>query len=144
MSNLTPKQEAFVQALIAGKSQREAYKEAYNAANMKDETIDVRACELLKKSKVKVRYEELLEEHKQKALYTREEAINDLIWIKEKAREDISNPKIGLRQANGTIYLNSVKELSLLEDLYPDKKAKDDDKTEKEIAKILKEAMEDI
>ena len=144
MSDLTPKQEAFVQALIAGKSQREAYKEAYNAANMKDETIDVRACELLKKSKVKVRYEELIEEHKQKALYTREEAINDLIWIKEKAREDISNPKIGLRQANGTIYLNSVKELSLLEDLYPDKKAKDDDKTEKEIAKILKEAMEDI
>ena len=144
MSNLTPKQEMFVQALIAGKSQREAYKEAYNATNMKDETIDVRACELLKKSKVKVRYEELIEEHKQKALYTREEAINDLIWIKEKAREDISNPKIGLRQANGTIYLNSVKELSLLEDLYPDKKAKDDDKTEKEIAKILKEAMEDI
>ena len=144
MSNLTPKQEAFVQALIAGKSQREAYKEAYNAANMKDETIDSKACVLFKTDKVRKRYEELLEEHKQKALYTREEAINDLIWIKEKAREDISNPKIGLRQANGTIYLNSVKELSLLEDLYPDKKAKDDDKTEKEIAKILKEAMEDI
>ena len=144
MSNLTPKQEAFVQALIAGKSQREAYKEAYNAANMKDKTIDEKACVLFKTDKVRKRYEELIEEHKQKALYTREEAINDLIWIKEKAREDISNPKIGLRQANGTIYLNSVKELSLLEDLYPDKKAKDDDKTEKEIAKILKEAMEDI
>ena len=144
MSDLTPKQEAFVQALIAGKSQREAYKEAYNAANMKDKTIDEKACVLFKTDKVRKRYEELLEEHKQKALYTREEAINDLIWIKEKAREDISNPKIGLRQANGTIYLNSVKELSLLEDLYPDKKAKDDDKTEKEIAKILKEAMEDI
>ena len=144
MSNLTPKQEAFVQALIAGKSQREAYKEAYNATNMKDKTIDEKACVLFKTDKVRKRYEELLEEHKQKALYTREEAINDLIWIKEKAREDISNPKIGLRQANGTIYLNSVKELSLLEDLYPDKKAKEDDKTEKEIAKILKEAMEDI
>ena len=144
MSDLTPKQEAFVQALIAGKSQREAYKEAYNAANMKDKTIDEKACVLFKTDKVRKRYEELLEEHKQKALYTREEAINDLIWIKEKAREDISNPKIGLRQANGTIYLNSVKELSLLEDLYPDKKAKEDDKTEKEIAKILKEAMEDI
>ena len=144
MSNLTPKQEMFVQALIAGKSQREAYKEAYNAANMKDKTIDEKACVLFKTDKVRKRYEELLEEHKQKALYTREEAINDLIWIKEKAREDISNPKIGLRQANGTIYLNSVKELSLLEDLYPDKKSKDDDKTEKEIAKILKEAMEDI
>ena len=144
MSDLTPKQEMFVQALIAGKSQREAYKEAYNAANMKDKTIDEKACRLFANTKVRARYDELVEEHKQKALYTREEAINDLIWIKEKAREDISNPKIGLRQANGTIYLNSVKELSLLEDLYPDKKAKDDDKTEKEIAKILKEAMEDI
>ena len=144
MSNLTPKQEKFIQAIVAGKTQREAYKEAYNATNMKDKTIDENACRLMNNGKVKARYEELMEEHKKKALYTREDAINDLIWIKEKAKEDISNPKIGLRQGNGTIYLNSVKELSLLEDLYPDKKAKDDDKTEKEIAKILKEAMEDI
>ena len=141
---LTPKQEKFVQELIKGASQREAYKSAYNASNMKDETIDKRASELFSKREIKGRYNELLSEHKQKALYTREEAVNDLIWIKEKAREDINNPKIGLRQGNGTIYLNSVKELSLLEDLYPDKKAKEDDKTEKEIAKILKEAMEDI
>lgn len=144
MSSLTPKQETFVQAIIKGKSQRQAYKEAYDTSKMKDETIDNRAYQLFKKDEVKARYNELMEEHKNKALYTREEAIKDLIWIKEKAKADISNPKIGLRQANGTIYLNSVKELSLLEDLYPDKKAKDDDKTEKEIAKILKEAMEDI
>ena len=37
---LTAKQEKFVQELIKGKSQREAYKEAFNCKNMKDETID--------------------------------------------------------------------------------------------------------
>ena len=144
MSNLTPKQEKFVQALISGMSQREAYKEAYNAANMKNEVIDVSASELLKKSKVKVRYEELVNENKEKALYTLENSINDLIWIKEKAKEDILNPKKGLRQGNGTIYLNAVKELNLLNDLYPDKKAKEESKNEKDIAKVLKEALDDI
>ena len=122
MSNLTQRQEKFVRALIAGKSQRQAYKEAYNAAKMKDETIDTRACELLKNSKVKARYNELLEEHKNKALYTREEMVNDLIWIKEKAKEDIKNPKKGLKQANGTIFINAIKELGELNELYPSKK----------------------
>ena len=120
--SLTSKQEKFIQALVAGKSQRQAYKEAYNAAKMKDETIDTRACELLKNSKVKARYNELLEEHKNKALYTREEMVNDLIWIKEKAKEDIKNPKKGLRQANGTIFINALKELGELNELYPSKK----------------------
>lgn len=120
--SLTAKQEKFVQALISGKSQRVAYKEAYNATKMKDEVIDVRASELLKNSKVRVRYEELLEEHKEKALYTREEMVNDLIWVKEKAKEDINNPKKGLRQANGTIFINAIKELGELNELYPVKK----------------------
>ena len=120
--SLTSKQEKFIQALVAGKSQRQAYKEAYNATKMKDETIDTRACELLKNSKVKARYDELLEEHKNKALYTREEMVNDLIWIKEKAKEDIKNPKKGLKQANGTIFINAIKELGELNELYPSKK----------------------
>ena len=120
--SLTVKQEKFVQALISGKSQRIAYKEAYNATKMKDEVIDVRASELLKNSKVRDRYEALLEEHKEKALYTREEMVNDLIWVKEKAKEDINNPKKGLRQANGTIFINAIKELGELNELYPVKK----------------------
>lgn len=144
MSNLTPKQEKFVQALISGMSQREAYKEAYNAANMKDATIDNKASLLFAKGEIRKRYEELVNENKQKALYTLEDSINDLIWIKEKAKEDILNPKKGLRQGNGTIYLNAVKELNLLNDLYPDKKAKEESKNEKDIAKVLKEALDDI
>ena len=122
MANLTQRQEKFVRALIAGKSQRQAYKEAYNAANMKDKTIDERASVLFKNDKIKTRYNELLEEHKNKALYTREEMVNDLIWIKEKAKEDIKDPKKGLRQANGTIFINALKELGELNELYPSKK----------------------
>ena len=140
--SLTSKQEQFLQALVAGTSQRQAYKEAYNAANMKDKTIDERASVLFKNDKIKTRYNELLEEHKNKALYTREEAVNDLIWIKEEAKEDIL--KNGIRQANSTTYVNSIKELSTLNDLYPDKKNKADDTKEKDIAKVLKEAFEDI
>ena len=142
MANLTQRQEKFVRALIAGKSQRQAYKEAYNAANMKDKTIDERASVLFKNDKIKTRYNELLEEHKNKALYTREEAVKDLIWIKEESKEDIL--KNGIRQANSTTYINSIKELSTLNDLYPDKKNKADDTKEKDIAKVLKEAFEDI
>ena len=142
--SLTPKQEKFVQALVSGKSQYEAYKEAYNATRMKDATIYNNAYKLMQNNEILTRYNELLEEHKKKALYTRENSINDLIWIKEKAKEDVLNPKKGLRQGNGTIYLNAVKELNLLNDLYPDKKAKEESKNEKDIAKVLKEALDDI
>ena len=120
--SLTPKQEKFVQALVSGKSQYEAYKEAYNATRMKDATIYNNAYKLMQNNEISTRYNELLEEHKNKALYTREEAVNDLIWIKEKSKEDIL--KNGIRQANSTTYINSIKELSTLNDLYPDKKNK--------------------
>ena len=138
---LTIKQEIFVQRLIEGNSQREAYKFAYDAENMKDETIDKRASELFSKGEIKGRYKELLNEHKQKALYTREEAVNDLIWLKEKAREDIECR--GLKQANGGHFLKSVNELCQLEALYPTKEENKKD-AEEDIAKVLKEALEGI
>jgi len=57
---LTQKQERFVQELIKGKSQREAYRIAYpSSKKWKDNVVDVKALELLKNGKVKVRYEEL-------------------------------------------------------------------------------------
>ena len=135
---LTTKQEIFVQRLIEGNSQREAYKFAYDAENMKDETIDKRASELFSKGEIKGRYEELLNEHKEKALYTREEAVNDLIWIKEKAREDIEYR--GLKQANSSSMLNVIKELNTLTDLYP-KKIKEDDNFEDKQAESIANAI---
>ena len=93
MSKLTQKQEKFVQALISGKSQREAYKEAYNAANMKDATVDKRACELLKNGKVAGRYEALKaeEEARQREKYSldRDKALESYLWLVNEAKETI-------------------------------------------------------
>ena len=79
---LTQKQEKFVQALIAGKSQREAYKEAYNATGMTDKTIDEKACKLLAGDKVRARYEELQaavrEEGEKHAVATAVEVLEEL------------------------------------------------------------------
>ena len=75
MRKLTPKQENFVIALLKGMSQRQAYKMAYEADNMKNETIDKRSSELFSKGEIKGRYEELKNELKEKAFYTVEKDI---------------------------------------------------------------------
>ena len=106
--SLTTKQEIFVQRLIEGYSQREACKFAYEADNMKNETIDKRASELFSKGDIKGRYEELKNELKNKMFYTVEKANDDLEWIKLKAKEDIENR--GIKQANSTTYINAVKQ----------------------------------
>ena len=59
---LTAKQEKFVRNLIEGMSQREAYKNSYNASNMTDKTIDEKACLLFADDKIRTRYKELQEE----------------------------------------------------------------------------------
>lgn len=105
---LTTKQEIFIQKLIEGCSQREAYKFAYNCENMKNESIDVKASNLFKEDKIRLRYEELKNELKEKAFYTVEKANNDLEWIKLKAKEDIEYR--GIKQANATTYLGAVKQ----------------------------------
>lgn len=83
---LTLKQEKFVQNLIKGMSQREAYKNSYDAKNMKDETIDTRACELFKNSKIKARYEELLKRLEDKAIMSAEERMK---WLSKVIKADI-------------------------------------------------------
>ena len=66
--SLTTKQEIFVQRLIEGYSQREAYKFAYNCEKMKDSTIDNNAYKLMQNNEVLTRYNTLIREHKEKAL----------------------------------------------------------------------------
>lgn len=89
---LTQKQEKFVQELIKGKSQREAYKIAYDAKNMADTTIDSNACRLLKNSKVAARFEQLrgkvVKRAEEKAIITAEEVVREIASI---ARDNISN-----------------------------------------------------
>lgn len=65
---LTPKQEKFVQNLLQGMSQREAFKHSYNAEKMKDTTIDTKASKLFNQYEIRKRYEELLAVLRDKAV----------------------------------------------------------------------------
>ena len=106
MDRLTPKQELFVQGIISGLSQRQAYRQAYKAEKMSDETVDVRASKLLKEYKVSTRYRELLKEFSNMALWSREQAFNEYEWLKNKARSSIEND--GVRQANSNAFLSAL------------------------------------
>lgn len=125
---LTAKQEKFVLGIVEGLTQREAYKRAYNTSNMKDKTIDEKACKVMATDKVRARFRELMEELKKNAIWTRQEAINDLIWFKDITKSDIMDK--GVRQANSSAFINTIKELNQLEALYPTKKEEEnkDDK----------------
>lgn len=69
--------EKFVQCLIAGMSQRKAYREAFKQSiRWKDKTVDSKASDLLKNGdsgKVLERYKELLEQAQDEAILTRKE-----------------------------------------------------------------------
>ena len=67
---LTIKQEKYVQGLFAGLSQREAYKQAYNAGKMTDKQIDEEACKLAACPKVSQRLNDLKGELKNRNMVT--------------------------------------------------------------------------
>ena len=68
------KQEKYIQGIIAGMSQRKAYREAFPTSHRwKDETVDNKASELFRNSEILARYEELLEESKDAAILQRKD-----------------------------------------------------------------------
>ena len=117
MGKLTAKQETFVQNVVSGMSQRKAYISAgYSTANKTDNYLDVEASKLFNNPKVCLRYNELINEHKQKALWTREKAVNELLFILEYSREDMK--KNGLEASNKGAFIDAVRELNKLEQVY--------------------------
>ena len=75
---LTIKQEKYVQGLFAGLSQREAYKQAYNAGNMKDNTIDRVAYDMANNPKITARLRQLTDELKSRNMVTVERVLAEL------------------------------------------------------------------
>lgn len=59
---LTAKQEKFVQGIIEGMSQADAYRSAYSCKRMADKTVWENASRLMADSKVKARVQELRDE----------------------------------------------------------------------------------
>lgn len=83
MKELTVKQERYVQGLFKGLSQRQAYKEAYNAENMKDESIDNNAYRLCCNIEITSRLKELQQEEANKSKWTRERLIKEFEDLKQ-------------------------------------------------------------
>ena len=74
---LNVKQEKFIQNIINGMSQRQAYKDAYNA-NYSDKSIDEKASTLFNSEKVQERYKELMGKLEDEAIMSAKER---LIWL---------------------------------------------------------------
>ena len=136
VAKLTTKQEKFVQGLVSGLSQRKAYIEAgYSTKSKTNNYIDKEASLLSKNRKVSVRYNELMDEHKAKALWTREEAVSTLKWLVERSVSSIDEQDEGyVRQGTSNALVAAIKELNELELLYPIK-AKQVQKLDAEINK---------
>ncbi|WPC07999.1 terminase small subunit [Globicatella sp. PHS-GS-PNBC-21-1553] len=155
MVKLTAKQEKFVQGLISGLSQRQAYIEAgYATKGKSNTTIDANASRLFKNSKVLTRYDELMEEHKQKALWTREESIQNLKWLVDKARDSIERHDKGyVRQGTANALIGALQELNKLEKIYPldqlhakklEKEIEPNDDTQNQVANLRKMIMKRV
>lgn len=71
---LTSKQEKFSQCVADGMTQAEAYRNSYNAKNMKPSTVMESASRLMADCNVSARVRELKDKLAQKALWTREKS----------------------------------------------------------------------
>jgi len=111
VAELNKQEEEYVQGVVAGLSQRKAYRKAYALSKRwKDETVDVKASLLFKVDKIQIRYRDLLREARNSgsnmAIWTREQAFKDYEWLKDKAKENIEEE--GVRKANSDAFLSSI------------------------------------
>lgn len=114
---LTAKQEKYVMGVVSGLSQREAYRQAYpSSLKWKEASIDQKASTLLRNVKVKARYLELMNEHKKESLWSRDRAVNELLFLVDHAKSEIND--VGLNAANKGAFVDALKELNKLEQVY--------------------------
>ena len=78
---LTIKQENFCNKYLESGNASEAYRRAYSCEKMKPETINIKACELLKNGKIMVRVKELQNELKAKSDVTKEDKLKILHYM---------------------------------------------------------------
>lgn len=98
---LNVKQEKFVQGIINGLSQRQAYKEAFGS-EYDDNAIDINASKLFNSAKVKLRYEELLQELEDKSIMSAKERMK---WLSDVVRGNIKHISYS---GNGEEYENEA------------------------------------
>lgn len=121
MAKLPERQtEDFVAFLVAGQSQREAYRNAFKqSVRWKDKTVDNKASELFNSREVQGRYQELFLEVKAKnskmALWSKSQAFDDYEWLKNQAKADIEI--VGVKQANSNAFLSALDGMNKMADV---------------------------
>jgi len=98
--NLTAKQEAFCQGIADGMGQAESYRSAYDAGDMKENSVYVNASKLMKNAKVTQRIAELRSEVQEKQLWSREMSVKALVQA--------------YREGSGSVKVAAVKELNAM------------------------------
>lgn len=76
---LNVQQEKFIQNIVKGMSQRQAYKDAYGAS-YDDNAIDINASKLFNDAKVQLRYKELMDKLEDKAIMSAKERMK---WLSD-------------------------------------------------------------
>jgi len=97
---LTAKQEAFCQGIADGLGQADAYRAAYDADRMKDNTIYPLASKLMKNSKITARIAELREAVQEKQLWSREMSVKALVQA--------------YKEGSGSVKVAAVRELNAM------------------------------
>jgi len=96
---LTAKQNRFAELVALGKTQSDAYREAYpNSKNYKDKTVWVKASALMKNGKVKARLKTLQKKTEKKYEVTRDSLVKEIF----KAQ------RMGVIKKNGTAFLKAI------------------------------------
>lgn len=109
---LTIKQEKFCMVYVETGNASEAYRQAYNAENMTQEVIAVKACELMKNGNVSVMIENLKKGHSKRHELT----IDDLVAELEEAREVALNAETPQSSAAVSATMGKAKLLGLVTD----------------------------
>ena len=97
---LTAKQEAFCQAIADGLGQADAYRTAYDAGDMKENSVYVQASKLMKSPKIAQRVADLRSAVQEKQLWSREMSIKALVQA--------------YREGSGAVKVSAVKELNAM------------------------------
>jgi hypothetical protein len=99
---LTPKQEAFAQAVASGLTQSDAYRKAYTVSQKtKAESVTVKASQMMSWDNIRQRVQELRDQLSEKALWSREDSVRTLLEV-------IGNPD------KQTDVITAVKELNAM------------------------------
>lgn len=105
MAKLTVKQENFCNYYIETGNASEAYRRAYSCDNMKDETVNRTAIELLNNPKITARVKQLQSALQKRSDITKDEAIKELSAIVRSRVTDVLSAK-GM-----TVRIKSIEEL---------------------------------